>query len=87
MKIIRQGHFEDKMQVVCTNCEAILEITSEDLSPTKSAFSIWPNYSYTCPCCKKTHTVEELTSFTVGIQEAIYDARTKARVEAQTKFD
>ena len=75
MKLIQAGHSEDKMRIVCTNCEAVFEITSEDVSLVKTAFSIWPDYSYSCPCCKKDYPANEITHFTVGIQRALYNAR------------
>ena len=79
MKVIQEGHFEDKMRVVCNNCEAILEITSQDISTLGSSLSVWPDYYYTCPCCKKTSVAKELTSFTIGIRRAIEEARTRER--------
>lgn len=75
MKVIQEGHFEDKMRVVCSACEAILEITSQDITPIRSQLSIWPDYYYTCPCCNK----ESTTAFTIGIRRAIEEARTQER--------
>ena len=83
MKLIQAGHFEDKMRIVCQNCEAVFEITSEDIRPVKTVFSIWPDYSYTCPCCKKDHQVNDITHFTTGIQRALYTARSETKTEAQ----
>ena len=79
MKVIQEGHFEDKMRVVCTGCEAVLEITSQDLNSIRSQLSIWPDYYYTCPCCNKQTTVKETVAFTIGIQRAIEEARTRER--------
>ena len=79
MKVIQKGHFEDKMRVVCTACEAVLEITSQDLTPFGSQLSGWPDYYYTCPCCNKTSTAKDISSFTIGINRAINEARTRER--------
>ncbi len=54
MKIIKQGHDEDRMQVVCQSCEAVLEISSADIRHEKSLDSVWGMYFYECPCCNAT---------------------------------
>ena len=79
MKVIQEGHFEDKMRVVCTGCEAVLEITSQDITPIITQLSIWPYYYYTCPCCNKQTSLKDKTDFTIGIQRAIEEARTRER--------
>ena len=58
MKVIKQGHDEDRMQVVCQNCEAVLEITSADIHHEPSPTSVWGKYFYKCPCCNATRHME-----------------------------
>jgi len=54
MKIIKQGHDENRMQAVCQNCEAILEITAADIHHEETLESTWGRYFYECPCCGAT---------------------------------
>ena len=54
MKIIKQGHDEDRMRVERQNCEAVLEITSEDIHHEPSPDSAFGRYFYKCPCCNAT---------------------------------
>ena len=41
MKIIKQGHDEERMQVAYSRGEAVLEITSDDLAHELLLDSIW----------------------------------------------
>ena len=49
MKIIKKGHDENRMQVVCKNCEAVLEITSADVIHEPTPDSAFGRHFYKCP--------------------------------------
>ena len=70
MKLIQEGHFEDKMRVVCTSCEAIFEITSKDVTATKTSLSVWSSYSFNCPCCKHKF-LKDRSELTLGLAIAL----------------
>lgn len=67
MKVIKEGHWEDKMQVRCPACEAILEITSEDIHWEKSSESIWGIHFYNCGYCNKKNYIRETSELTLGV--------------------
>jgi len=54
MKVIKQGRDEDRMQVTCNRCEAVLEITSADLGHEEAEY-MPGTYFYNCPCCCAKH--------------------------------
>lgn len=68
MKIIKQGHDEDRMQMVCNSCEAVLEITSDDLAREPSLDSNWGIYHYKCPCCGTEKYLEKYEMARGGVR-------------------
>ena len=68
MKIIKQGHKDDRMEVVCANCEAVLEITSADVFHERSSDSVWGKYFIKCPCCETKKQLERC-DMTFGLME------------------
>ena len=67
MKIIREGHLKDKMQVRCPACEAILEITSKDINWEKSSESVWGIHSYNCGFCNHKNYIRDTSELTRGV--------------------
>ena len=66
MKVIKEGHFENKMTVRCNGCEAELEITSDDLT----RFTKSQDCYYECPCCGLGHWVER-NNLPIGVSKAL----------------
>ena len=65
MKVIKKGHFEDRMRVICPHCEAVLEITSQDVKCVQTASrKLW---GYLCPCCDHTNCFDGLWQLTIGV--------------------
>lgn len=59
MKIISEGHAVKKsIRVTCEQCEALLEITANDIEITygKSRF-FNDSFHYKCPCCDHCNSV------------------------------
>ena len=62
MKII-ENKYEDHVfpkQVKCEHCGSILELERDDCKDFYNAYTRWHIYTFTCPCCKKNTTFEEL---------------------------
>lgn len=70
MKIIKQGHEEDRMQVICPKCEAVLEITSDDIYHESTSETIWGIDYYTCPCCNSKRVLEK-HEMTIGVSVSL----------------
>ena len=70
MKIIKQGHDENRMRVVCQNCEAVLEITSADICHEPSLDSVFGRYFCKCPCCNSTKHLERC-EMTRGVERGL----------------
>ncbi len=68
MKIIEEGHLDDRMQIRCPACEAKLEITSEDIIWEKSLESIWGIHYYICGYCENKNYVHETSELTRGVR-------------------
>lgn len=68
MKTIKEGHFEDKMHVKCSGCEAEYELTSKDIKWMKTSESIWGTHYYDCPKCKRRRYLES-SEMTRGVAE------------------
>lgn len=72
MKIIKEGHFEDKMHVKCPNCEAELEISSEDIKKVRTERTVWGRLLYTCAYCESENYLDDDVKLTIGVRRACY---------------
>ena len=55
MKII-ENKYEDHVfpkQVKCEHCGSILELEREDCRREFNRITLWYDYYYVCPCCKR----------------------------------
>lgn len=59
MKIIKEGKkIVGTMRVTCEKCEAELELVASDLKEDNGdGVMLIKTYSYTCPCCQRTHCI------------------------------
>lgn len=61
MKIIENNYTDHifPKKVKCEHCGSILELERSDCKCEWNRCTLWYDYKYICPCCKKENKFEE----------------------------